>query len=209
MYQRWDSSRERYWFSLWTSWGLLQWTLGNSLRWHIWRRRCDSDMPSTRVPRRRYVHPVHSYIMFSWVYEWRYLIYQQLATCSLDSWAWISKYIYLTMSLDSWSVNFRVHVEYLCLFDCILLSLRSWCVSFLVCGCVSHHAGAIALSRAYFGRGTGPIFLDDTQCLPENHTSLAECFESADAATVGEHNCDHSEDVSVICPGMQCKTNPT
>ena len=70
-----------------------------------------------------------------------------------------------------------------------------------------HHAGAISLSRAYFGRGTGPIFLDDTNCLPENHTSLVECFESADSTTVGEHNCDHSEDVSVICPGMQCKTD--
>jgi deleted-in-malignant-brain-tumors protein 1 len=65
-----------------------------------------------------------------------------------------------------------------------------------------HHAGAIALGRAYFGTGTGPIFLDDTQCLPENHTSIVECFKSDDAATVGAHNCDHSEDVSVICPGM-------
>ena len=72
-------------------------------------------------------------------------------------------------------------------------------MNFLVCGCVSH-TGAIALGGAFFGTGTGPIFLDDAECLPENHTLLQECFESA---TIGQHNCDHSEDASVICPGMQ------
>ena len=78
-------------------------------------------------------------------------------------------------------------------------------MSFLVCGFTSHttHAGAIALGSAYYGTGTGPIFLDDTQCFPDNHTFLQECFESADAPTIGAHNCDHSEDVSIVCPGMQ------
>ena len=62
--------------------------------------------------------------------------------------------------------------------------------------------GAIALGGAYFGEGKGPIFLDDTECSPDNHTFLQECFESANAATIGQHNCDHSEDVSVVCPGI-------
>lgn len=64
----------------------------------------------------------------------------------------------------------------------------------------------MALGGAYFGEGTGPIFLDDTECSPSNHSMLQECFESEDAATIGEHNCIHGEDVSVICPGT-CDTD--
>lgn len=62
--------------------------------------------------------------------------------------------------------------------------------------------GAIALGGGFYGEGKGPIFLDDAECLPENHTMLQECFESANAATIGQHNCIHSEDVSVVCPCM-------
>ena len=61
------------------------------------------------------------------------------------------------------------------------------------------HAGAVALSNAFYGEGTGPIFLDDTDCDPSNHTNLLECFVGG--TIIGRHNCLHSEDVSVICPG--------
>ena len=64
----------------------------------------------------------------------------------------------------------------------------------------SFFTGAIALGGAFYGEGTGPIYLDDTEC-SSNHTNLLECFESNDAANIGEHNCQHSEDVSVICAG--------
>ena len=59
-------------------------------------------------------------------------------------------------------------------------------------------SGSVALSNAYFGEGTGPIFLDDAACNIENHTSLIECFTSSDR-DIGLHNCLHSEDASVIC----------
>ena len=67
--------------------------------------------------------------------------------------------------------------------------------------------GAIALGGAFYGEGTGPIYLDDTECT-SNHTNLLECFESVNAANIGEHNCQHSEDVSVICPGKLVRINP-
>ena len=59
-------------------------------------------------------------------------------------------------------------------------------------------SGSVALNNAYFGEGTGPIFLDDAACNLENHTSLIECFTSSDR-DIGLHNCLHSEDASVIC----------
>ncbi len=56
---------------------------------------------------------------------------------------------------------------------------------------------SVGLQRAYFGEGSGPIFLDDTDCSPLNHSNIVECFDVA--TSVGAHNCDHSEDAGVIC----------
>ena len=60
-------------------------------------------------------------------------------------------------------------------------------------------SGAIGLRNAYFGEGEGPIFLDDAPCTLENHTNIVECFTSSDIE-IGLHNCQHSEDASVVCP---------
>uniref|UniRef100_A0A1X7UUM2 SRCR domain-containing protein n=1 Tax=Amphimedon queenslandica TaxID=400682 RepID=A0A1X7UUM2_AMPQE len=49
-------------------------------------------------------------------------------------------------------------------------------------------------SRAYFGAGTGKIFLDDVRCAG-NESSLLECMHNP----IGSHNCDHSKDVGVSC----------
>ncbi|CAI8051100.1 Deleted in malignant brain tumors 1 protein [Geodia barretti] len=49
-------------------------------------------------------------------------------------------------------------------------------------------------SGATFGQGAGPIFLDDLDCLG-NETTLLSCRHDG----VGFHNCQHSEDASVIC----------
>lgn len=50
--------------------------------------------------------------------------------------------------------------------------------------------GAIAVREAGFGRGTGPIFLDDLLCNGDED-SLIDCLQ--------ENNCDHGEDAGVTC----------
>ncbi|XP_025112202.1 deleted in malignant brain tumors 1 protein-like isoform X2 [Pomacea canaliculata] len=55
-------------------------------------------------------------------------------------------------------------------------------------------AGAVAVSNARYGRGSGPIWLDDTQCVG-NEASILQCR----AKPIGSHNCYHSEDAGVIC----------
>ncbi|XP_070585596.1 soluble scavenger receptor cysteine-rich domain-containing protein SSC5D isoform X2 [Erythrolamprus reginae] len=53
-----------------------------------------------------------------------------------------------------------------------------------------------SLSGAHFGRGSGPIFLDDVNCTG-TEMSIKDCR----GRSVGEHDCDHSEDAGVICSG--------
>ncbi|XP_033025984.1 deleted in malignant brain tumors 1 protein-like [Lacerta agilis] len=53
-----------------------------------------------------------------------------------------------------------------------------------------------ALHGAHFGRGPGPVWLDDVNCTG-TETSLRDCR----GRSVGEHDCDHSEDASVVCSG--------
>ncbi|XP_053118567.1 deleted in malignant brain tumors 1 protein-like [Hemicordylus capensis] len=53
-----------------------------------------------------------------------------------------------------------------------------------------------ALHGAHFGRGSGPIFLDDVNCTGSEAT-LRDC----NGRNVGEHDCDHAEDAGVVCSG--------
>ena len=54
--------------------------------------------------------------------------------------------------------------------------------------------GAVALSRAAFGQGSGPILLDNVQCTGRE-TTLLSCQNNG----IGVHNCAHSEDAGVRC----------
>lgn len=51
------------------------------------------------------------------------------------------------------------------------------------------------MSNAFFGEGSGPIFIDDAQCLG-NETRLIDC-----TANMGFSDCTHSEDAGVVCQG--------
>ncbi|KAK3087601.1 hypothetical protein FSP39_008130 [Pinctada imbricata] len=67
----------------------------------------------------------------------------------------------------------------------------------VVCGMLGFsRSGATYKSRAFFGQGSGPILLDDTKCSGQEKT-LLQCSSKPP----GQNNCDHSEDVGVICGG--------
>ncbi len=57
--------------------------------------------------------------------------------------------------------------------------------------------GAVGVHNAYFGAGSGHIFLDNSGCSLENDSQLIECFDSEDF--IASHNCVHDEDAGAIC----------
>lgn len=66
----------------------------------------------------------------------------------------------------------------------------------VVCRQLGFDRATAALSNAYFGPGTGPIYLDDVTCFG-SEASLDQCLASAWL----DHNCRHYEDAGVRCYG--------
>lgn len=54
-----------------------------------------------------------------------------------------------------------------------------------------------ALSRAAFGQGSGPIWLDEVTCAGLE-AALSQCWDGS----WGSHNCNHREDAGVECTGI-------
>ena len=53
-----------------------------------------------------------------------------------------------------------------------------------------------AYTSAYFGTGSGPIYLSNVEC-GGSEASLLSCISDP----IGVHNCDHSQDAGVRCEG--------
>jgi len=57
------------------------------------------------------------------------------------------------------------------------------------------YSGGTAKIKAYFGKGTGSILLNDVNCTGNEH-SIFGCKHSFDV-----HDCKHRKDAGVICTG--------
>ncbi|KAJ8040995.1 Neurotrypsin [Holothuria leucospilota] len=64
----------------------------------------------------------------------------------------------------------------------------------VVCRWLGYTGADAAMGNAFFGEGTGPIWLDNVRCSGDEET-LRECRMKP----IGEHNCDHDEDAGVEC----------
>ena len=67
----------------------------------------------------------------------------------------------------------------------------------VVCHQLGYPDAVAAPWYAYYGEGTGPIWLDDVHCLGTEH-NIFTCPHNG----IGQHNCITYEDASVICSGL-------
>ena len=63
----------------------------------------------------------------------------------------------------------------------------------VACKMLGFHTG-LAKGEARFGRGSGPIWLDNVRCIG-TESSLFECNHKG----WGRENCGHDEDVGLVC----------
>ena len=64
----------------------------------------------------------------------------------------------------------------------------------VVCRQLGYGRALVALSNAFYGRGSGPIWYDNVLC-QGNEASVTQCAHQG----LGVHDCVHSEDAGVIC----------
>ncbi|RXG56218.1 Neurotrypsin [Armadillidium vulgare] len=69
-----------------------------------------------------------------------------------------------------------------------------FCSDEVVCRMLGYEGGGIAHKKGFFGKGNGPIWLDNVDCLG-NETKLSQCRHSPP----GTSACLHSEDVGITC----------
>ena len=73
----------------------------------------------------------------------------------------------------------------------------------VVCRMLGYQRAVGAPLQAYFGSGTGLIYLDDVDCIG-SETNIGQCRHRG----LSNHDCRHSEDASVIClPGICSEEN--
>ena len=80
---------------------------------------------------------------------------------------------------------------FICWFVCFV-----WFIFFCLFFFFFAFAGGIAYSNAFFGAGTGPIYLDEVAC-----TSSASQLLECSSRPISTHNCFHSADAGVACKG--------
>lgn len=76
-----------------------------------------------------------------------------------------------------------MHVN--CLMNLMMLYIFTRCMTY---------SGSTGVRLAGYGRGSGPITLDNVVCTG-SEARLIDC----PANPIGTHNCDHGEDAGVIC----------
>ena len=67
----------------------------------------------------------------------------------------------------------------------------------VVCRQLGYPDAVAALGNAHYGEGTGPILLDNLQCLG-TELDVLTCAHNG----IGEHDCDHNKDASAKCLGI-------
>ena len=90
----------------------------------------------------------------------------------------------LLLSASSWDMHILEVSE--------VMSDSIICLYVWLCLC----GGGTAYSNAFFGVGTGPIYLDDVAC-----TSSASQLLECSSRPILTHNCLHSADAGVGCEG--------
>ena len=71
----------------------------------------------------------------------------------------------------------------------------------VVCRQLGFGSYGSSYANAYFGQGSGPIWLDGVRCTGSEST-LASCGHLGVGVTI-TRNCSHSEDAGVWCHGTQ------
>ena len=72
----------------------------------------------------------------------------------------------------------------------------------VVCRQLGYINATAAVGPARFGSGSGPILFSDLSCVG-NESTITEC----DHLSTGGHNCNHSQDVGVVCEGQSICNN--